>query len=114
MSSGCIATVETLDGSQHRISSDAFRAYAEAVFREQNRVASALVFRMEDEQLDPAAHERLADVEARLLDACRALNEVAVRRRDDEGRRLFADARAAKTVPDCERAVVSAREMLAD
>ena len=113
ISAGCIATVETLDGGRHRISSDAFREYAESVFREQNRVASILVFRLEDEQLEDATMTRLEDAEARLLAACSELNELAVRRRDREGRRLFADARAAKTVPECERAVEAVEQTLA-
>lgn len=114
MLSGCVATVETLDGAAHRITSEAFRDYAEAVFREQNRIVSMLVFRMEDERVEPATLELLEQAEAQLLADCRDLNEVAVRRRDRERRRWVADARAAKTVPTCERAVDTVVRMLAD
>jgi hypothetical protein len=113
MLAGCVASVETLDGTRHRITSDAFRGYAEHVFREQNRVASDLAFRMEDEQLAPKDLDLLEQAEARLLEDCRDLNEVAVRRRDGERRRPLADTRAARTVPGCERAVEAVGRMLA-
>jgi hypothetical protein len=109
----CVATVETLDGARYRISSEAFRVYAEQVFREQNRVASDLVFRMEDERLDAAELDRLEAAETRLLEDCSDLNVIAVRRRDGKRRRLLAAASAAKTVPDCERAVAVVARMLA-
>ena len=113
ISGGCIATVETLDGTRHRISSTAFRDYAAAVFREQNRVASALAFSMEEPALGEQELTALEAAESQLLDACGSLNEIAVRRRDDARRRPFADARAAKTVPDCERAIDAANQTLA-
>lgn len=114
MSTSCVATVETLDGVRYRISSDAFRAYAEEVFREQNRLASDLVFRMEDERVEAAELERLERAETRLLEDCRDLNEIAVRQRDGQRRRLIAAARAAKSVPQCERAIDAVTQQLAE
>lgn len=113
ISAGCVATVETLGGERHRVSSDAFRAYAEGVFRDQNRVASALAFRLDEARdLDREARAALEQAESRLLDDCGELNAVAVRRRDGQ-RRFMADARAAATVPTCERAVVAAEQAMA-
>ena len=114
MCGGCVTTVETLDDTELRITSDAFRDYAERVFREQNRIVSALAFSLEDEALDPETIGRLEEAETRVLTACRDLNVIAARRRDRGPRRPLAEMRAARTVPECERSVDSVARELAD
>ena len=91
----------TADGQRLRLGSAEFRDYVERVFREQNRVADAAAFALEA----PGAREgALAAAEQELLAACAGVNELATARRDQ--RRLGArkSARAARTVPECERA----------
>ena len=114
MCGACVATVETLDDTELRVTSDAFRDYAERVFRDQNRMVSALAFKMEDGGLDPGIRGSLEDAEARVLAACRDLNEIATRQRDRQRRRPLAEMRAARTVPECERAVDTVARTFAD
>ena len=96
-----------------RIGSAAYREYSEQVFRLQNRVASDLAFALDaSDSGDRLAYDRLEQVDEALYEACALLNEVAVRRRDGRGRRLFADAKAARTAPECERAASAALGVL--
>src|SRR5262245_19619239 len=103
-SSGC-ASVPTADGQQLRIASDEFREYVERVFREQNRVADAVAFALEA----PGAQDaELATSEQDLLAACAGVNELATARRDQKRLGMRSSVRAAKSVPDCERAARAA------
>jgi hypothetical protein len=96
---GC-ATVPTADGARLKLASPEFRAYVERVFREQNRVADAVAFALEDD----GSGTELAAAEQRLLAACAGVNELATARRDDSALGLRRSLRAARTVPECERA----------
>lgn len=109
---GC-ASVTAVDGQRYTIGSDAFRAYAERVFRAQNRAMSKLVFALDDASLGDAARASLEAAEAGLIGACGPLNEVAVRRRDDRGTRAGLGFEAARSVSECERALTDADRALA-
>jgi hypothetical protein len=105
--SGC-AAVPTADGERLRLASVEFREYVERVFREQNRVADEVAFALEA----PGPREAdLGAAEQELLAACGGVNELATARRDERRLGLRSSFRAARTVPDCERATraVSAR-----
>jgi hypothetical protein len=102
--SGC-AAVPTADGQRLKLGSAEFRDYVERVFREQNRIADALAFALEA-QGSPDAE--LAAAEQQLLEACVGVNELATARRDQRRLRLRSSIRAAKSVPDCERAARAA------
>ena len=104
---GC-ATVVTADGESLGPTSDEFRAYVERVFREQNRVSDELAFALESV---PAPAELVA-AEQVLLAACADINELATARRDEQRLGLGHRARAARSVPDCERAARSAAATL--
>ncbi len=111
---GC-ATVTTAGGKRLRVGTDAFAAYAEQVFREQNRVASRLAFAMADIEDDQSARYRnLAAAEDRLLDACAGLNEIAARRRDGERTGALRGLHAAEKAPACDRAAQAAAAALAE
>ncbi len=98
--SGC-AAVPTADGPRLRLGSAEFRDYVERVFREQNRVADAVAFALEAPNVqDPG----LADAEQELLAACAGVNELATARRDQRRLGMRTSVRAARSVPDCERA----------
>lgn len=101
---GC-ASITTADGARLGLASPEFRAYVERVFREQNRVADALAFAIE---APGARSSSLAAAEATLLDACARVNELATARRDERRLKITAQVRAARSVPDCERALRSA------
>ena len=91
----------TADGERLRLASPEFRDYVERVFREQNSVADAAAFALED----PAPQRaELAAAEQALLAACAGVNELATARRDQRGLGMRDNVRAARTVPDCERA----------
>ena len=107
--SGC-AAVPTADGQRLRLGSDEFRDYVERVFREQNRVADAVAFALDA----PGAQDaELAAAEQQLLAACAGVNELATARRDQRRLGLRSSVRAAKSVPDCERAARAADVRLA-
>jgi len=98
--SGC-AAVPTADGQRLSLRSAEFREYVERVFREQNRVADAVAFALEAPGEQDA---ELAAAEQQLLAACAGVNELATARRDQQELRMRASLRAARSVPDCERA----------
>ena len=91
----------TADGQRLSLGSTEFREYVERVFREQNRVADALAFALEA----PGAQDsELATAEQELLAACAGVNELATARRDQETLGMRDSVRAARSVPECERA----------
>ena len=97
---GC-AAVPTADGERLSLRSAEFREYVERVFREQNRVADAVAFALEA----PGAQEsELAAAEQELLAACAGVNELATARRDQQRLGMRSSVRAARSVPECERA----------
>jgi len=97
---GC-AAVPTADGERLSLRSAEFREYVERVFREQNRVADAVAFALEA----PGAQEsELAASEQELLAACAGVNELATARRDQQRLGMRSSVRAARSVPECERA----------
>ena len=104
---GC-AAVSTADGRRLRLGSGEFRAYAEQVFRDQNRVASELAFALETPTPDPD----LLAAEDDLLAACSGLNAVASARRDGENLSVAEQARAGREVPRCEAAITAAQAAL--
>ena len=112
LASACVA-VTTLDGERLRLGSPAFRAYVESVFREQNRVATELLFALE--AVGPAVpdHARLEAAELELVRACRGLNEIAAERRAGRELGTLREAGAARQAPQCERAARAAAEALA-
>lgn len=110
LSGGCAVT--TADGERLAVGSDAFRAYVERVFREQNRVASEIAFALEAEGLAPQRAAELEAAEQALLEACAELNELAAARRDGRQLSTVAEARAARTGPECEQATASAERVL--
>jgi hypothetical protein len=105
---GC-ATVATIDGQRLPLTSPEFAAYVERVFREQNRVADALAFALEDGE---AEHAGLMEAEQALLAACAGVNELATSRRDGESLGLKRRAANARSVPACERAADEAERLL--
>lgn len=110
---GC-AVVTTADGSRLPVASDRFAAYAEQVFREQNRVATALAFALEDAPTtDSEEFAALESAEESLLAACAGLNEVAAARRDGGRSGTRRQLRAAKQAPACEQATTEAEAVLA-
>lgn len=110
LAAGC-ASVTTLDGERLSVRSDAFASYVERVFREQNRVATALAFAFEDAAL-PARIDALEAAEEALLTACAELNALAAARRGGERLGPMRGLSAARQAPDCERATAGASRLL--
>ena len=105
-------SVTTLEGERLSMTSLEFRAYAEAVFREQNRVATELAFALEARDLAPADAARLESAEQRLLGACEGLNDIAVGRREGRDLGRLQQASAARRAPQCERAARDAAGLI--
>jgi hypothetical protein len=106
IAAGCAVT--TADGRRLALASSEFRAYAEQVFREQNRVASELAFALEAPTPDP----ELIEAEESLLAACSSLNAVAAARRDGDELSVAEQARAGRDAPRCEAAIAVAQAAL--
>ena len=105
---GC--AVATAGGERLKLGSAEFRDYVERVFREQNRVADELAF--EAEAPGPAS-PGLASAEDELLGACAGVNELATAQRDRRRLGIGRSVRAARSVPECERATRAAERRLA-
>ena len=102
------ASVPTADGERLKVTSLEFREYVERVFREQNRVADEVAFALDE----PGAHAELAAAEQGMLAACAGVNELATARRDRRQLGMRSSLRAARTVPECERAAAAAAARL--
>lgn len=109
---GC-ASVQSADGQRYRVGGAAFRSYIEHVFRAQNRVADELAFTLEDLPADATVSaDRLNAADTQLLAACAGLNQLATSRRDAVKLGKRQALAAARTAPDCERAVAAAQDLL--
>jgi hypothetical protein len=106
LGTACVS-VTTLDGERLDAPSSEFRAYVEAVFREQNRVATDLAFALESAS-DLATRSEIEIAERELIAACTRLNEIATERRAarELSRQLQIDA--ARSAPHCEQATRAA------
>jgi hypothetical protein len=106
LETACVS-VTTLDGERLTAPSSEFRTYVEAVFREQNRVATDLAFALES-AADAATQGEIEVAEGELIVACASLNEIATERRlgGELSRQRQIDA--AKSAPQCERATQAA------
>lgn len=104
--------VRTAGGERLAIGSEDFRAYVERVFREQNRVATELAFSLEVEGLGAGRRSALEAAEEGLLAACAELNALAAARRDGGSLGTVAEAGAARSAPECERATLAAERAL--
>ncbi len=115
LAGGCSMRVVTADGTELGVRSEAFSAYVERVFRDQNRVAGELGFALLDAELagDDAAVAQLEAAESALLDACEGLNELAAAQRDGDRMPRLAALAAARSAPDCEEATERVGHMLA-
>ncbi len=110
VAAGC-APVTTLDGERLAVRSEAFAAYVEEVFREQNRAATSLAFALED-SADVVRLDALEAAEETLLDACAGLNALATTRRDGGRAGAVRGLSAAREAPRCERATADAWAVL--
>ena len=109
---GCVGKVATADGRELHISGAAFRQYAEAVFRRQNRLIFEIVLALEDAEGDDATESALFASEATLLAACAALNAAAHKAQTDGVFALLRGKETAKSVPACEMAAAETAELL--
>jgi hypothetical protein len=105
LGTACVS-VTTLEGERLTAPSAEFRAYVEAVFREQNRVATDLAFALES--ISDTAAQGIETAEGDLIAACSSLNEIATERR--AGRELSRQRQidAAESAPQCEQATRAA------
>ena len=111
LGTGCVS-VTTQDGERLTAPSSEFRAYIEAVFREQNRVATDLAFALESVS-GGAAQDEIELAEGELIAACASLNEIATERR--AGRELSRQRQidAARRAPHRDMAARAAAVTLA-
>jgi hypothetical protein len=111
LGTACVS-VTTQDGERLTAPSTEFRAYVEAVFREQNRVATDLAFALESAS-DVAARDEIELAERDLIAACAALNEIATERRAGRELSRRRQVDAARSAPECEQATRAAAVTLA-
>jgi hypothetical protein len=106
LETACVS-VTTLEGERLTAPSSEFRAYVEAVFREQNRVATDLAFALEA-AADAATQGAIEAAEGELIAACATLNEIATERRAERELSRQRQIAAARSAPQCERATHAA------
>ena len=112
----CAPLVTTADGTRIRTGSAEFREYAAQVFRLQNEITATLAYTLDELESSGQrgeAVERLIDADDRMHQACYAVNEIAIARRDDQKVRMKQLKEAAKLVPACENATLEAKKLIA-
>jgi hypothetical protein len=113
---GCALYVKTNDGNLVRTTSAEFNDYAAQVFRLHNEVTTTLAYALDDLEFsdeDDGAFNQLIEADDRMLQACSAVDTVAVARRDGEKVSLKQLNTAAKFIPDCEKATLEAQDLIA-
>ncbi|MDH3510120.1 MAG: hypothetical protein OER85_04605 [Gammaproteobacteria bacterium] len=113
----CAPLVTTADGNRIRTNSAEFRDYAAQVFRVHNEITATLAYTLDDLESSGAHSEavaRLIDADDRMQQACYAVNEIAIARRDEQKVPLKQLKRAAELVPGCENATLEAKKLIAD
>ena len=108
--------IRTTDGNLIRTTSAEFNDYAARVFRLHNEVTTNLAYTLDEIEFsgeDDGAFDRLIEADDRMLQACSAVDEVAVARRDGEKVSLRQLNTAAKFIPDCEKATLEAEKLIA-
>jgi hypothetical protein len=114
--SGCALYVKMNDGNRIRTTSAEFSDYAARVFRLHNKVTTDLAYTLDEIEFSGesnGAFSRLIDADDRMLQACSAVDDVAIARRDGDRVSLRQLNRAAKFIPDCEKATLDAAKLIA-
>ena len=108
---GCATvTIPIADRGEKTMTIDEFSKYTEAVFRRQNRASDQVI--MLAEEMDPPTYQKLADAEEKMLEACRPLNEIAARQRDQESVGLTLKLEIAPAIDACDRATTRLETLL--
>ncbi len=99
----CTTLYTESEGKRRPMTSGEIRQYAEDVFRYHNRVETKLLtaLGLADVNGEPR-YDALLAAEARMLDACEALNELAIRHRDQKRLGFFKKIRLPRTIAACE------------
>jgi len=114
--SGCALYVRTSDGDRIRTTSPAFNDYAGQVFRLHNEATTNLAYALDEIEFSEdsdEAFDTLIEADDRMLQACTAVDQVAVSRRDGKPVSLRQLNEAAKFIPECERATLDANKLIA-
>lgn len=95
---------------------DSFAAYAESVFRHQNKLISRLMMMNGSVALDDneAFEAALENAEQSMNDACRLLNEYAENEMEGESMSLFFKHRVKASIESCDLKIQELEAMLAE
>jgi len=106
---GCaLSPVDLPDGRRIAVTSDAFRDYAEQVFRRQNRALDELI------ELQQAVDgDQYFQPEQDIVEACSDLNRLAALRRDGRAAGIGLKRRLPRTVVACDNTVSRVEQLLA-
>jgi len=107
----CVPLVETQDGRHLRATSQAFKDYAERVFRQQNSLSWALVEALERVS-DPDTLQRLTQLENQLRQDCEPVNRLASARRRGTTTSRAEQLALVRALPQCEARSQEARQLL--
>ena len=109
MLTGCVISHPAQDGKNTL----SFSEYVEDVFRRQNNIVSEILIIIEDDA-DETDHAELIRSEQNLQEACKLLNEYAVRERDELTMGLIFKRKVKNSVAGCEKAIENAESLLDD
>jgi len=110
---GCAPLIEAPDGHRMRATSSEFRDYVAAVFRRHNRATVAIYDAIE--AIPDEASPLIATLDrsdARMMDICELLDQLAIARRDGDDLGFARMKAAAATVPACDEATSKAEILL--
>jgi len=114
---GCAPYVTTANGARLRPGSEEFRAYAERVFRQHNEISTAMAYALDDTdgpgEID-LQQAKLFGADDRMMQACYALDEVAIARIDERRVTMSQLLSVSRTITECERATVAAAAVIAE
>lgn len=94
------------------VSTATLRADAEAVFREHNRVAGEIMFVLAELRPDDPNAVALTKADNAMLDACQALNDLAIAHRDQRQTGVTLGLRLPATIDACRETTAAAAVLL--
>jgi hypothetical protein len=106
LASGCATVTRTLpDGSTQRLRGEEIRTYAGEVFRRHNAASSTLLQALPVIEIsDPAAADRLIEIEGHMNEACAPIDALAIAYRDGRDVDLGDKLAFSRALDDCEQA----------
>ena len=115
----CAPLIETTDGQRLRATSDEFKDYAAAIFRQHNATSVNIIETLDvitqHPQLGLDDHiPQLQAADDQMLNACAPLNRFAANRRDGSNSSRSEQFALVNAVPECQRSTLNAEKLVSN